>query len=63
MEKPTQKRIEVVLKRKRDDISGVEEDPMATTTDILPLLELEQQQLRSNEPVTFQGVEFFMLNL
>ena len=56
-ENRTQKRIDLVFKRKRDDTIEVEEDQ------VLPLLELEQQQpeqqhnqdegVRTNEVVTF----------
>ena len=64
MGKATQRRIDFVLKRKRDDFSEVGEDPLAAADDPLPLLELEQQQqnhvdgLHTNEPVIFRGVEF-----
>ncbi|XP_044425427.1 zinc finger MYM-type protein 1 [Triticum aestivum] len=61
-ENRTQKRIDLVFKRKRDDTIEVEEDQ------VLPLLELEQQQpeqqhnqdggVRTNEVVTFRGIEF-----
>ncbi|XBI31566.1 hypothetical protein VPH35_055121 [Triticum aestivum] len=61
-ENQTQRRIDLVFKRKRDGISEVEEDF------VLPLLELEQQQteqqhnqdggVRTNEAVTFLGIEF-----
>ncbi|XP_044456045.1 uncharacterized protein [Triticum aestivum] len=61
-ENRTQKRIDLVFKRKRDDTIEVEEDQ------VLPLLELEQQQpeqqhnqdggVRTNEVVAFRGIEF-----
>ena len=60
----SQRRIDFVLKRKIDEISEVEEDPMAAASDHLPLLELEQQQPHShcnehsNEHVIFRGIEF-----
>ncbi|VAI77862.1 unnamed protein product [Triticum turgidum subsp. durum] len=66
-ENRTQKRIDLVFKRKRDDIIEVEEDQ------VLPLLELEQQQpeqqhnqdggVRTNEVVTFRGIEFLQRDL
>jgi hypothetical protein len=43
MGKATQRRIDFVLKRKRDETSE-NEDALAATNDILPLLQLEQQQ-------------------
>ena len=45
MGKATQRRIDFVLKRKRDDSSKVEEDPLPAADDPLPLLELEQHQV------------------
>ncbi|XP_048528414.1 uncharacterized protein LOC125507928 [Triticum urartu] len=61
-ENQTQRRIDLVFKRKRDDITDVEDDH------VLPLLEFEQQQpeqqhnqdggVRTNEAVTFRGIEF-----
>ena len=66
MGKATQRRIDLLLKRKRDETSEIEEDcsPPAANNP-LPLLELKQQQqqsqgegVRTDEPVTFQGNEF-----
>jgi hypothetical protein len=63
MGKATQRRIDFVFKRKRDETSE-NEDALAATNDILPLLQLEQQQqnnddgFRTNEPVTFRGIEY-----
>ena len=63
MGKATQRRIDLVLKRKRDEISEIEED-LPPADNPLPLLELEQQQqsqnegVQMNEPVTFHGSEF-----
>ena len=59
----SQRRIDFVLKRKIDEISEIEEDPTAATSDHFPFLELEQQQHshcneHSNEPVIFRGIEF-----
>ena len=56
MGKATQRKIDFVLKRKRDETTTATNDP-------LPLLELEQQQQnhaegRTDEPVIFRGVEF-----
>jgi hypothetical protein len=57
MGKATQRRIDLVLKRKRND------DGDRQSNDPLPLVELEQQQhnhedRQSNDPVTFRGIEF-----
>lgn len=61
-ENQTQRRIDLVFKRKRDDITELEEDH------VLPLLEPEQQQpqqqhnqdggVQTNDAVTFRGIEF-----
>jgi hypothetical protein len=69
MGKAIQRKIEFVLKRKRDDISE-NEDVVPPTNDTLSLLEVEQQAEQNhaehadaevpqaNGPVTFQGIEF-----
>jgi hypothetical protein len=63
MGKATQRRIDFVLKRKRDG-TNENEDPLVAANDILSLLQLEQQQqnnddgFRTNEPVTFRGIEY-----
>jgi hypothetical protein len=48
MGKSTQRRIDFVLKRKRDGTSE-NEDPLVAANDILPLLQLEQQQQNNDE--------------
>jgi hypothetical protein len=64
MEKSSQRRIDFVLKRKRDG-TNENEDPLVAANDILSLLQLEQQQqnnddgFRTNEPVTFRGIEYY----
>jgi hypothetical protein len=66
MRKASQRRIDLVFKRKRDDdMIGVEEDPSPLADQPLPLLEIEQPHLESqddglhaNEPITFRGIEF-----
>ena len=63
MGKATRRKIDVVLKRKRVDLTENEEDHLP-----VPLLELEQHQQNqgteqvqnqgTNEPVVFRGTEY-----
>ena len=62
----SQRKIDLVFKRKRDDdMIGVEEDPSPMADQPLPMLEIEQphpesqdEGLHANEPITFRGVKF-----
>jgi hypothetical protein len=57
MRKAPQRKKMIFLKRKRDETSKIE-NPLATTNDSLPLLQLEQKQhnhdegFQTNEPVS-----------